>query len=362
MKQILLCIFMLSFSTYVFAQNAKIIDSPSGSVISNIGGTDIPNSTSILDIRSSNKGVLFPRVGSDLASPTEGLLYYNTTGHNFRYYDGTAWQNALFGNQWNVNGTSISYSLGNVGIGTNTPASPFDFFHPTNASMYFHNTLSGTTATDGLLVGINSASAKAFFWNYENASIGIGTNNLERMTITSSGNVGIGFTGPTYKLSVNGDLYSNGLYSNGFSEIVGTLQANSTANFLSVVNVTGTLNANGNLAVDGNITTNNGKGIVRSNDANQLAIDEYSSPANITYSLAAGSTICCIGIGYSTFTANPSVLITETAGTTVNPSFIVYTVDTYPTLNSANIRVTNIGNATASATNAVIRGMIIGRK
>ncbi len=361
MKQILLCIFMLSFSTYVFAQNAKIIDSPSGSVISNIGGTDIPNSTSILDIRSSNKGVLFPRVGSDLASPTEGLLYYNTTGHNFRYYDGTAWQNALFGNQWNVNGTSISYSLGNVGIGTNTPASPFDFFHPTNASMYFHNTLSGTTATDGLLVGINSASAKAFFWNYENASIGIGTNNLERMTITSSGNVGIGFTGPTYKLSVNGDLYSNGLYSNGFSEIVGTLQANSTANFLSTVNVTGTLNANGNLAVDGNITTNTGKGIVRSNDSNQLVIDEFATPANLTWNLNAGQTICCVGIGFSTFTATPSIAFGESLNIT-NSGHIVYTIESITTT-GAQIRVTNIGTANSTCTGTgQFKAMIIGRK
>ena len=320
-----------------------------------------PSTNAMLDVKSSTKGVLIPRVGADLASPTEGLLYYNTTGHNFRYYDGTAWQNALFGNQWNVNGTSISYSLGNVGIGTNAPVSPFDFFNPTNASMYFHNTFSGTTASDGLLVGINSASAKAFFWNYENASIGIGTNNLERMTITSSGNVGIGFTGPTYKLSVNGDLYTNGLYSNGFTEIVGTLQSNSIANFLSTVNVTGTLNANGNLAVDGNITTNSGKGIVRSNDANQLAIDEYATPVNLTWNLNPGQSICCVGIGFSTFAAKPSIAFGETTGAT-NPSNILYTIESIDT-NSAQIRVTNIGTANSTATGSgQFRAMIIGRK
>lgn len=363
MKKTLISLIINLLAYGLFAQNVKTVDSPSGTVISNSGGTDIPHSASILDVRSTNKGILIPRVGSDLASPTEGLLYYNTTGHNFRYYDGSAWQNALFGNQWNVNGTSISYSLGNVGIGTNTPASPFDFFHPTNASMYFHNTLSGTTATDGLLVGINSASAKAFFWNYENASIGIGTNNLERMTITSSGNVGIGYTGPTYKLSVNGDLYSNGLYSNGFTEINGTFQANSIANFLSTVNVTGTLNANGNLAVDGNITTNTGKGIVRSNDSNQLVIDEYTTPANLSWNLNPGQSICCVNIGFTTFTTNPSIAFGETTGAT-NPGHIIYTIESITT-NSAQIRITNIGtvNSTTNPSNSgQFRAMIIGRK
>ncbi len=321
-----------------------------------------PSTNAMLDVKSTTKGVLIPRVGADLASPSEGLLYYNTTGHNFRYYDGTAWQNALFGNQWNINGTSISYSLGNVGIGTNAPVSPFDLFHPTNAIMYFHNNFSGTTASDGLLVGIDNSSTKVFFWNYENASIAFGTNGLERMTITSSGNVGIGYTGPTYKLSVNGDIYSNGLYSNGYTEIVGTLQANSTASFSSTVNVNGTLNANGNLAVDGNTTTNSGKGIVRSGSSSQMMIEEYSSPANITFSLAAGNTTCCIGIFYSAFTVNPTIVLGETVGAVANPGFIVYTVDAYTSLGSANIRVTNIGTGTASATNAVVRGMIIGRK
>jgi hypothetical protein len=320
-----------------------------------------PSTNAMLDVKSTTKGVLIPRVGSDLASPTEGLLYYNTTGHNFRYYDGTAWQNALFGNQWNVNGTSISYSLGSVGIGTNAPVSPLDFFHPTNASMYFHNTLSGATATDGLLVGINSASAKAFFWNYENAALALGTNNLERLTITSSGNVGIGYTAPSYKLSVNGDIYSNGLYSNGFSEITGTFQADATANFLSTVNVSGTLNANGNLAVDGNITTNAGKGIVRSNDANQLVIDEFTTPANLVWNLGAGGTICCIGIGFSTFTAPPSIAFGRISGTITNPSFIAFTIESM-TNNSADIRVTNIGNGNSTATNATMHAMIIGRR
>lgn len=340
---------MLLISSCIIAQNAKIIDSPSGTVISNIGGADIPYSTAILDIRSNNKGVLLPRLSGDIASPTEGLFYYNTTGHNFRYYDGTAWQNASFGNQWNVNGTDISYSLGNVGIGTNTPVGPLDIFNPTTSLMFFHNSSTGSTMQDGFFMGLTGTNS-GYIWNLENSPIRIGTNNTERLTITSDGNVGIGYNGPTYKLSVNGTIYSNGDYVNGNSQIVG----NATVN--------GDLNANSDLAVQGNITTNGGKGIVRSVSTNQMAIEEYTSPANITYSLTPGSTICCIGFGFSTYAVHPSVMITETSGTVTNPGFIVYTVDSYPNNSSVNIRVTNIGNATASATNAVIHGTIIGRK
>jgi hypothetical protein len=320
-----------------------------------------PSTNAMLDVKSSAKGVLIPRVGADLASPTEGLLYYNTTGHNFRYYDGTAWQNALFGNQWNVNGTSISYSLGSVGIGTNTPASPLDFFHPTNASMYFHNNFSGTTATDGLLVGINSTSAKAFFWNYENAALALGTNNLERLTITSSGNVGIGFTGASYKLSVNGDIYSNGVYINGFSEIVGTLQANTTANFLSTVNVSGTLNANGNLAVDGNITTNTGKGIVRSEDATQMVIEDFATPANIDWTSVAGNLSPAINLAFSTtFTSPPSIAFGRITGMT-NPENIIITIESI-TNTGAVVHLKNVGSTTSVAMGARIYAMVIGKK
>jgi hypothetical protein len=344
----------ITFITFFFAPNI---------IIAQLGvnsDNSAPHTSSMLDVKSATKGVLIPRVGSDLASPTEGLLYYNTTGHNFRYYDGTAWQNALFGNQWNVNITDISYSLGRVGVGTTTPVGALNIFNTSAANIYFHNTATGSTISDGFYVG-NGSTIDGFIWNKESAPIHIGTNNAERITILGNGNVGIGYGAPSYKLSVNGTIYTDALFSNGFSEIAGTLQVNSSANLLSTVNVNGTLNANGNLAVDGNITTNAGKGIVRSNDANQLAIDEFATPANLVWNLGAGGTTCCIGIGFSTFTAPPSIAFGEITGTITNPSFIAFTIESM-TNNSAQIRVTNIGNGNSTATNATMHAMIIGRR
>lgn len=65
-------------------------------------GTTTPNGGSILDIESTDKGVLIPRINIDNlstidpvsgGSPT-GLLVYNsntTTGPGFFYWDGTNW-------------------------------------------------------------------------------------------------------------------------------------------------------------------------------------------------------------------------------------------------------------------------------
>jgi hypothetical protein len=196
-----------------FAQNAKVIDSPSGTVISNAGGTDIPYSASILDIRSSTRGILLPRMSTSnrdaIGSPQAGLLLYNSTTNQFNYHDGAAWQQAFFGNQWAVNGANISYSGGNVGIGTPTPIRPLNIFNSSDANVNFNTTASGTSLTDGLYVGIQSTN-KAFIYNFENAAIGIGTNNTERFTILGNGNVGIGNLAPTQKLDVNGTVKLSG--------------------------------------------------------------------------------------------------------------------------------------------------------
>ncbi len=156
-----------------------------------------------------NRGILIPKmsivVRNGIGSPSSGLMIYNTDTNKFNYYDGAAWQEAFFGNQWAVNGSNISYSGGNVGIGTPTPIRPLNIFNSSDANVNFNTTASGTSLTDGLYVGIQSTN-KAFIYNFENAAIGIGTNNIERLTILGNGNVGIGNLAPTEKLTVNGNV------------------------------------------------------------------------------------------------------------------------------------------------------------
>ena len=57
-------------------------------------GTTSPNASSILDITSTTKGVLFPRMTTaqinDIASPADGLTVYNTTLKVICFYDSSA--------------------------------------------------------------------------------------------------------------------------------------------------------------------------------------------------------------------------------------------------------------------------------
>ena len=78
-------------------------------------------------------------------------------------------------------------SGGLVGIGTSSPTLQFEISNGTNTG-YLHPGI-GT----GLSVGTKNSS-----------SLSLDTNNTTRVTVTSAGLVGIGTTGPSYKLHVSG--------------------------------------------------------------------------------------------------------------------------------------------------------------
>jgi hypothetical protein len=68
---------------------------PTGSENDNgIGiGISDPDNSAILHVNSNSKGVLLPRLASDIAGAPEGMIYFST---NFiRYYDGTQWINLI---------------------------------------------------------------------------------------------------------------------------------------------------------------------------------------------------------------------------------------------------------------------------
>lgn len=58
-------------------------------------GTLSPSASSIVDLVSTTKGVLLPRLTATqvaaVSSPANGLLVYETTDHKFAYYNGTDW-------------------------------------------------------------------------------------------------------------------------------------------------------------------------------------------------------------------------------------------------------------------------------
>lgn len=99
-------------------------------------------------------------------------------------------------------------SDGNVGIGVAAimpPSYSGVHIHTATASqgamVKLSNAATGTANTDGAAISIDAAS-RMFAWNYENAPLIFGTNNVEVMRLTAAGNFGVGSDNATYKLHI----------------------------------------------------------------------------------------------------------------------------------------------------------------
>lgn len=81
----LIFLFVLGISSKVAAQSVAI----------NTDGS-APDASAMLDVSSTTKGLLIPRVSSSdreaITSPAVGLMIYDTTEAALYYYTGAAWQ------------------------------------------------------------------------------------------------------------------------------------------------------------------------------------------------------------------------------------------------------------------------------
>ncbi|MDK2771945.1 MAG: tail fiber domain-containing protein [Flavobacterium sp.] len=129
-------------------------------------GTTTPSTSAALDITSTNKGLLIPRMTQAqkiaIASPATGLLIYQTDGSSgFWFYNGASWQPFSSGTGW------------------------------------------GLTGNFGTLPALNKLGTT------DNQSLVLRANNTEVSRILGTGDVGIGTTTPTAKIHVT----SNNVYS-----------------------------------------------------------------------------------------------------------------------------------------------------
>ncbi|MBX9767082.1 MAG: hypothetical protein K2X47_07420, partial [Bdellovibrionales bacterium] len=112
----------------------------------------------------------------------------------------------------NVARISIAAS-GNVGIGTPSPISNFVVNGGGSpAIQLLQNTATGSAINDGLQLAIDN-SRHAYVWNYEPGAMFIGTSDIQRILINSSGSVGIGgnqtfgtFTGSSLYVDTGGNV------------------------------------------------------------------------------------------------------------------------------------------------------------
>jgi len=170
-------------------------------------------------------------------------------------------------NPWQVNGSNTFYLAGNVGIGIAAPNAPL---HIAKRVPVLALQGESTTSTQvGLVSFRNSAGAETgwlgfgssgnadatFMNNRSGGRTSLGAGGLERLTVTSSGDAGIGTTTPQAQLDVRGDIRL------GAS---GQLRATSGAENLRIIR--------GVVAANGSIIAGSGFTVTHNSDGNYLII------------------------------------------------------------------------------------------
>ncbi len=84
------------------------------------------HNSAMLDVQSTEKGVLVPRLTTGqmnaISNAAQGLLIFNESENGFFFYDGNQWISLSADSiSWTRNGDHIYYNNGNVGIGTSNP-------------------------------------------------------------------------------------------------------------------------------------------------------------------------------------------------------------------------------------------------
>lgn len=129
------------------------------------------------------------------------------------------------GGNLNIGGTGTI--IGNVLIGSSgvTPSSELHLHKnsSTTVSLRITDSTTGTGVTDGISF-FKDTSSHLNLWNYENAQILLGTNNLTRLRIDSTGEVNILSTSNSTNVSTGCLRLSGGLGVSGNIYYSGTLQ------------------------------------------------------------------------------------------------------------------------------------------
>jgi hypothetical protein len=231
-----------------------------------------PNLSAMLDVSSTDKGVLIPRMTSAqrvaIASPANGLMVYDTDNSSFWVYNGSTlgWAQVNYWNNTGFNSTDIyNTNSGKVGIGTNAPITKLTIKTLTNDY--------GVTQTDGTItVGTYVGAGAGWIGTRSNHPLSFFINNGgQAVTLATNGNFGIGETNPINKLQI-GSMGAVGFNGNDLAFGNGT-------------NATGLVQTNSFLQV----ASSTNIGLMPSNGAGNVGIN-IASPANTFQIGSVGAT------------------------------------------------------------------------
>jgi hypothetical protein len=302
-----------------------------------------PDASAMLDVSSTTKGVLIPRMTTiqknNLPNKSDGLLVYDTDLKVFSYYKHYGgpllgfWQD--FGNPpatppsvWNTNGNDINSSnIGNVGIGTSVPnakleiqADATDGLKIVQSGPHKGVEIQGGTTnnTYPVLEIFNSTSGYGGYFRAYNATArglyslledngnshdaiegltfgtgrgGYFSSSLGAALVTGTGNVGIGNDSPSNKLSVTGNADFSGNVGIGNSLPTNKLSVTGNADIMGNVGI-GTPTPDAKLQVNGTfklLDGSQGLNKVLTSDANGLASWQNSAAGSNYWTLTGGN-------------------------------------------------------------------------
>ncbi len=252
MKQLILFIAVL-FSGTAFAQSVGI-------------GTTSPAASAQLDVSSTSKGMLVPRMTSTqrgaISNPAQGLLIYQTDGVSGFYVNRSSglfpnWSLITEGaNLWATSLGNSNYisniNTGNVGVGTSLPETKFAVNNDDSAIVLFNNSQTlannvqanvylgtGRNIIGGYFTGAirtTGTSATTARLSLLTGATTTGNSLLERVSIDNSGNMGVGTIAPAYLLDVNGRMRLRDRGASGTAGIWHNKADNSEAAFVGMVN------------------------------------------------------------------------------------------------------------------------------
>ena len=208
-------------------------------------GTTTPNSSALLDITSTTKGLLMPRMTTvqrnAIVSPADGLLIYNTTTDELNQRQNGAWKTVINSDYW-FRGAGTMWNIGdNIGINTAGPAERLDVSGNirSNSSMIIDNT--------SAILQLRTSGENKGFMQLSGDNVRFGTNSGN-----TAGNVILRMDGTdmvSFQKTGSAGVFMQ-MNVNGVS--TGVLQTTSTGN----VSLTA-VNANTQVQLGGEVFINN---------------------------------------------------------------------------------------------------------